>query len=514
MEATAERAVLSFRRGAEYGTFPWVSFYKRMTVGLCTHRFCPYGCALKLTEFNGGGLEVKLELKESLLRGTKFYVAHLVKVVSEFQPSSAGRLHTDGTTEADTAGLTAVRYTDKKDGCSILIDFGVPPNQNGNFLTAFSRLTGVHGLVGAVCTHGHQDHWSLASELPGLPVWVEPLTAEYLGRQEEISHRQAARDALDGKPFTAPRQLNIYQPSETFNVGQFRVRSIPVAHSVPNASMLLVEFPNGKRILHTGDFKFTGMTWRERIRLETRLREVGQMDIEVMYCDNLNAHVPGFTPEEDKVIRGIADIILRAPGRVIVAMFASNLERIKQIATIALDHYRPVYYAGSGMLFALELIQGERRLTAGGEPMDKTVVFATGCQAEEFAVLPRELLNGRPYLWLQEKDTVIFSSRAIPGNEEPVKELAQKVLGRGCLVYLQEGETEKFGLKVNERLKEAFVHVSGHGQAEDIKLALQLVRPKRVVPAVRTSPQIEAFRRIASEVGVEVWEPEENHIIL
>lgn len=381
----------------------------------------------------------------------------------------------------------------------------------GDFLPSQDSAAGV-------ITHGHFDHISLFGQVPPeIPFHMDDLAASFIRRQQDFYLCQLSREG--SLPFTLrqPRSEEVYEMGSAFEVGSFHIRSILVAHSIPNTSMLLIRTPSGKQILYTGDWKFNRMSCYSKLRLEKYLREIGQGGIDLMYCDNLYAHLPDFTPEEQNVVRGLAEIMASAHGRVIVALFASNLERLRTFAQGAQELGRPIYFLGGGMLFTKELLARDgQNFLAGGEPMNQTVIFTTSCQAEEGSVLYRELLAELPMgqIWIREGDTVVFSSRVIPGNERQVKELVSRLLHRGAEVFLHEGESTRLGLLSHERLREAFVHVSGHGSAEDIRLAMKLARPKRVIPAVRTSPQIEAFREIAAGLGLEVAEAPDNRIIV
>ncbi len=517
-----QRLTLQFVPGDRTrGPFSWVSHHAGLRVGLCYWEHCSVCQGREgLADFTGGPLEVQIELRPTRA-DTQFYLAHLVRVAPLVDQTTMPVLQfADGFSEVDCLGLTSICYLDKTTGESLLVDCGVPPGQNGPQAEAFRRLLAEPKLCGGIITHGHFDHISLFGQVPtAILMRMDALAAEFIRRQRDYSLRQASRDRVNHFPVRGPRPEEVYEPGSTFEVGSFSIQSIPVAHSIPNASMLLIRSPSGKRVLHASDWKFNGMSCYPKLRLEKRLREVGQEGIDLMYCDNLNAHLAGFTPEEQNAVRGLAEIMSSVKGRVIVALFASNLERLNALVQGAQELGRPIYFSGGGMLFAKELLSRERdnqNLLAGGEPMNQTLIFTTGCQAEEGSVLFRELLAELPLgqIWLHEGDTVVFSSRVIPGNEGRVRELVGRILRRGAEVVLHEGESARLGLPPHERLRETFVHVSGHGQAEDIRLALQLVRPKRVVPTVRTSPQIEAFCEIAKSLDIEVAEALDNRIVI
>lgn len=510
-----KRVTLEFRRGQPGLRFPFVSNYGGLVVGLCSNPQCSDNCRERLgPDFSGGLLEVDLEHRPPYgARLTEFYLAHFVNRIAPETLKPIFHFMGGGLAESDADGLTAMCYIDTRAGLSLLVDCGAPPDQISSYAETLNQLLATPGLSGLVITHGHTDHWNLCSGLQ-LPVFCEHLTALYIERQEEQSARQVEKEGGSAQTiFRRPTERRVFTTATPFEVGQFKICPIPTAHSIPDTSMFFIESPSGVRILHTGDFKFNGMNWRDKLLLELHLKKIGEQGVDIMYVDNLNAHNPGFTPEEGNAVRGVAEIIAHAQGRVVVTTFASNLERLGVLSRAALDFGRPILFTGNGMIFARELLfsRGED-LPVGGEPMEKTVIFTTGCQAEEWSVLYREILTGRPNLWLQRGDTVVFSSRVIPGNEAKVKDLVERLLRRGCEVVLHEGEIARLSLLPHERLREAFVHVSGHGQAEDVRLAVKLVRPKRVVPAVRISPQIEAFREIAESLGIEIVEAQDNRI--
>jgi ribonuclease J len=508
--AERERVILSFRRGKPGLKFAWVANHNGLVAGLCSN----YCCRDKIgADFTGGLLEVDLEHRPPYgARATALYLAHFVRQLAHEDAQFAQPAFFSGLSESDGTGLTAVCYVDEAAREALMVDCGLPPGQNGGKLETLRRLLTEPGLRGVAITHGHFDHWSLTSEVGDLPVFVGQLADDYINRQVERCLRQAGNGSPD-VPFSGPKIKRLYELDTPFEIGGFNLQPIPVTHSIPDAAMFFIKTPSGKRILHLGEAKFQGLDWASKLKLELRLEEIGRQGIDLMYVDNLNAHEAGFTSEETNAVRGVAEVIAHAKGRVIVAMFSSNLDRLGTLASTARDFGRPIFFEGAGMFSAHEIAFSRGYdLPTGGEPMDQSVIFVTGCQAEEWSALDREV-NGRPFLWLHGGDTVVLSSRAIPGNEAKVKNLVEKIVGRGCTVVLHEGEVAKLGLTPFDRLVEKFVHVSGHGSAEDIRLALKIVRPKRVVPSVYTSPQIEAFREIAANVGVPVTEAPDNRIV-
>lgn len=508
---------LRFWRGEPGRRFQHIGRHEGRTVGLCANRYCPHGCARTIDhEFNTAIVAVVLEHRGPTdERPTEFWLAHPVKIV-EIKPSptpTSTLVSASGLLETDNAGgLTAMCYTDGD--ASIIVDCGAPPGQNGNFNAALQRLLEAPNVAGVVITHAHLDHWGLLHLLGGrVPVYMEPLTREFMEQQQR---RQARRsDDQAAASIRTVERVAAYTAGSNFEVGPFLVRSIVAPHSIPNSSMLLIKTPSGKWVLHTGDFKLNGMDWKIRLQIEKALREIGQLGVDVMYCDNLHCHREGFTPEECHAVRGVAEVILQAPGSVFVALLASNLDRILELANFSLQVCgRPIYFKGAGMDFARRMLERGQVLPIGGQPPDKTVFFVTGCQGEESSTLCREAIDCQPDLRLRDSDTVVLSSSTIPGNEERTKNMIEHLLARGCRVVIHEGEIQKLGLQPNERLSEAFMHVSGHGYGGDVRRALELVRPKAAIPAIDEPLQRKAFDKIAADLGIQVLKPADNHVVL
>ena len=511
-----ETAELLFWRGESGRSFQHIGTYEGRRVGLCANRYCSRGCAKAINHgFETANVVVTLEHRgPTEKRPTEFWLAHPIEVVEiKPPPAQASTLvSAGGELETDASGLTAMCYTDGEN--SILVDCGAPPGQNGNFNAALQRLLQAPNVAGAVITHGHHDHCNLVHLFEGkVPIHVEPLTREFMEQQQR---RQARRnDDQAAASVRTVERVAAYTAGSSFEVGPFLVRSIVAPHSIPNSSMLLIKTPSGRLAFHAGEFKLNGMNWPIRLQVEKALREIGQLGVDVMYCDNLQCHREGFTPEECQAVRGVAEVILQAPGSVFVALFASNLDRLGELARFSLQECgRPIYFKGSSILFAKEFLERGQVLPVGGEPHDQTVFFVTGCQGEGNSTLCREVIDCQPELRLHDGDTVVLSSTAIPGNEERIKKMVERLLTRGCRVVIHEGEIQKLGLQPNERLREAFVHVGGHGYGGDVRRALELVRPKVAIPAIDEPLQRKAFDKIAADLGIQVLKPADNHVVL
>lgn len=503
------RTTLVFRKGKPGGSFVWVSHLNTRIVGLCRLANCPDCLATLSANFAGGQLEVIIsEERKSRRSSMMFYTAHLAREEYTDRPSVAAVVPDDHASfETDAPEVTAFVYTDKKTGQSIMIDCGAPPVMNREVASRIiQNLVAKYQVSGMVITHGHVDHWNhLPVDFTG-PVHMAPLTSSYF-------HRSANYQGI--RPMFAEE---IFSPEGVMEVGPFKLRDIPTPHSVPQTSTFLGTTSDGRTFLHQGDAKLCGIHWREEIIIRDRLAQIGGFGgVDVFHVDNLNCHRPGFTPEESEVCRSVSRIIAANTSRIIIGVFATNLKRIKAIAQTALDLGRRVEFAGSGMRFAKGLLEDDGMVFPSYyHSNNPTVVFTSGCQAEPESVLWREAegLGSPAQLKINEQDLVILSSHRIPGNEEGIANMVTKLAGgKGCKVILHEGEISSLGIN-SENVQEDFTHCSGHGHREDVKTAIELVKPRAVIPSVRRNPQMDALREICRELGVAVLEPEENHFVL
>jgi len=364
-----------------------------------------------------------------------------------------------------------------------------------------------HKVKNVCLSHAHFDHFNGLHVIkdPKTTVYMSPLAAHYV-------HREFERHGRGEVPF---RERIFVPKNERFTVkdhltiGPFKIVPLLVPHSISESSMLLIMNGNGRAALHQGDAKMRGMDWQEELLVRDRLAQIGQFGIvDVMHVDNLNCHRPGFTPEESGVCGSLGRIIETTKGRIIIGVFATNLRRIKAVSNMALRLYRDVEFVGSSMRFAKQLLEEEN----GRFPRRKKnspVVFTSGCQGEMDSVLWREAQGEGTPLDLGEGDTVIFSSHKIPGNERRITTTINNLLDKGCRVIVNTGEVR--GLHLNpDQVEEAFTHVSGHGQRGDVETALDLVRPRAVIPSIRRGPQIRAFQEICAQRNIKILEPDDN----
>lgn len=400
-------------------------------------------------------------------------------------------------------GLSAYLYIDA-DGTSILVDCGAPPEANGRTQEILRNLLTYPRCQGVVVTHPHYDHWSHLWMLSGLQVFMSRLVLQLIMKQDEFLRRDRLPSLLPaGNPF------QIFEPGTTFTVGTCTVTTLKVPHSVPDASVMLIRFPSGKVVLHATDFKFHGMTTATRRPLEEELRAAGALRIVHMTTDLFNAHVAGFTPPEEVAIAGIEEVTRGTSDRVLIASFSTNLARLTALRDVAYRLNRPVEFDGSSMRFMASWLPRSDCMSPSRER--PPVVFVTGCQGEPGSVLWKAVNHSQPRSIIGAGDTVIISARTI-GNEDRVRPVIQGLLTRGAQVVVHEGEISKLGIS-HPNLREACVHVSGHGAAGDLQLALRCVRPARVMPQPPLAPQLAAFRTIAEAASVSMMEPPADHIV-
>lgn len=492
-----ESVTLWFQPGDRREDFRWAATYRDRMVGLCNHPLCEI-CKVaereKLRGFRGGELEVQLTLhrRPSFWETREFYLGHLVSVLERRAVSI------DEGIEYDISRFNALLCT--VDRGAVLIDPG-SMGFNGDE-TPLQQLIANQRLVATLVTHGHLDHWNLVKATRG-PVYMSSLTHRLISR-----HASIQRDAELGRVLRRAQRMIPGEPILLEGNLPIEIETFPLSHSIPETMGLVIK-GRKKRIVHLGDFKFCGFQTKAKAELISILSEISKEKVDLLFLNIINAHIQGYTPIEESVIENLTNILVRAKGRVIIACFSTNLERIQRIIEIAQLLRRPVEFCGTGMKSSQETLGLK---TEEGEDFSKEVVFVTGCQAEENSVLWRIVERENPPLELRPaEDTLVFSSRCIPGNEESLNRLITNIRSQVERVIVNEGGIEQVGLK-DLGIEEALVHVSGHEYAEGLGLALKILQPKKVLPYPQTSPQIEAFREIAESLGVEILDEKERKI--
>ncbi len=346
-------------------------------------------------------------------------------------------------------------------------------------------------VVGIVITHGHEDH---VGALPYLlreinaPIYATPLTCGLIEAKLE-SH-----SALDPV-------LHTVRPGDAVDLGPFRVEFFSANHSIPDNVGLAIQTPLGL-VVHSGDFKFDYTPVHGQPADFATLAAFGARGVLALLSDSTNAETPGFTPSERSVEPTFDEVFRQAPGRIIVATFASLMSRIQQVVDCAARWDRRIAFAGRSMVESVDIARelGYLRIPEGTEidlaqvdqmPAHKVVVMATGSQGEPESALARMAAGRYKLLRIEAGDTVVHSAQIIPGNEETAHRTINKLLQRGAEVVY--GEV-------------ASVHVSGHASQEEQKLLMSLLKPKYFVPIHGELRMLHAHARTAQRVGI----PAEN----
>jgi ribonuclease J len=345
---------------------------------------------------------------------------------------------------------------------------------------------------GFVLTHGHEDHiGALPHVLKQLavPIWATRLTLGLIRRK------------LHEHGLWADTDWHLAEDGERVRVGtQFEVEFVPVNHSVPDSCAFVIRTPLGN-VVHTGDFKIDQTPVDGRVADLGAIARAGAEGVLALVTDSTNVDKPGFVPSESVVGEALDDAFERAPGRVIVTTFASNISRVQQVMDISRRHGRKVALAGRSMLGNVEVARELGYLTVGDETLirlddlgqhaDREVtLITTGSQGEPLAALSRMAMGDHRQVKVREGDTVIMSSTAIPGNED--------------LVWRVINNLFRLGANVIHTPLYPRIHVSGHGNQEELKLMANLARPQYIIPVHGEHRHQELWRRMGEEMGYPV----------
>ena len=360
------------------------------------------------------------------------------------------------------------------------IDFIIPDFEN--YLK--DKKDRVRGII---FTHGHEDHIGAIQHL--LAEVNAPMYATRLTRG--LIEVKLNRYGLTGKA-----NLNTINAGDKIQLGAFSVEFFHVSHSIPDAVGLGIDTPEGL-IVHTGDYKFDQTPVDNWPTDYAKLADFADRGVLALLSDSTNAAEPGWTKSERTIDVGLDKVFEEAEGRILVATFASLISRMQQVANAAKRHGRKIAFTGRSMVdnmnMARELgyVDFPERLVISLEkslslPNNQVVLMCTGSQGEPRSIMGR-LANGTNRKFdVREGDTIVLSSQAIPGNEESVYQTINKLFRRGANV-------------IYESL--ADVHVSGHAGQEEIKLLLNLVRPKYVIPLHGELRMLKQQAKIAEEMG-------------
>ena len=349
-------------------------------------------------------------------------------------------------------------------------------------------------VTGFVITHGHEDH---IGALPyvlreiNVPIYATKLTVGLI--DNKLKEHNLLR--------TTKRK--VIKHGQSINLGCFRIEFIKTNHSIQDASALAIYSPAGI-VIHTGDFKvdYTPV-FGDAIDLQ-RFAEIGKKGVLALMCDSTNAERKGFTMSERTVGKTFDNIFAEHKNtRIIIATFASNVDRVQQIINSAYKYGRKVAVEGRSMVNVIGTAAELGYLQIPDKtlididqiknyPDDKVVLITTGSQGESMAALSRMAANIHKKVTIKPNDTIIFSSNPIPGNEKAVSRVINELSRKGADVIFQDA------------------HVSGHACQEEIKLIYSLVKPKYSIPVHGEYRHLKAQAQIASDLGI----PKENIFIL
>jgi ribonuclease J len=382
------------------------------------------------------------------------------------------------------------------DGRIVVVDVGLrfpTPEMVGidlvlpDFSYLIERARDIEAIV---ITHGHEDHlgalpWvlrELGEDLP--PVYGGALTlAMARAKLDEHKLRDVELEELDS--------------GETVELGPFALELVHMTHSIPDSSAVALGTSLGT-VLITGDYKFDQTPVDGPPADVSRLAELGREGVLLLCGDSTNVDRPGFSPSESVVGPHLKEVFARCEGRIIVTSFASNIHRVQQVVDAANALDRKVVLAGRSMrknvgigrsLGHIDIDEGQlvglRELE--DFPDERIVIISTGSQGEPLSALRRMAYRDHPQVELQSGDTVVFSATPIPGNERAVNETIDRLYHIGCEVITP---------------RDAPVHASGHGYAEEVKLMLNLVKPRYVMPFHGDFKRLRMHTKLAEAVGV------------
>jgi ribonuclease J len=339
-----------------------------------------------------------------------------------------------------------------------------------------------------VLTHGHEDHIGampfLLKEL-NLPVFGTSFTIELL--KEKLREHNLLQNA----------QLQKVRPGEVSEFGPFKVEYIRVNHSIPEGVGLAIDTPEGI-LVHSGDFRMDQTPVDGRATDLLRFAHYGEKGVLALFSDSTNVEKQGFTLSEREVARTLEGLMESSGGRVIVAVFASNITRIQQVVHLASRFHRKIHFSGKSMRTNVRIAKEEGLLSVPSDleieehevdrvPDDQVVMITTGSQGEPMSSLTRMAEDRHKGIKIRKGDMVILSSRFIPGNERAITAIINNLYRMGAEV-------------VYERVSD--IHSSGHAYQEELKLMLHLVKPKYFIPVHGEYRHLVKHAQLAGETGM------------
>ena len=339
---------------------------------------------------------------------------------------------------------------------------------------------------GIILTHGHEDHigalpWIL-SEL-NVPVWGTEFTLAYV------------EDKLDEHELLDQSQLREMKAGERFTLGPFTIHPIQVTHSLVDCVAIAVHTPLGV-VIHTGDFKVDPTPTDTRLFDLHAFAEYGKEGVLALLQDSTNVERKGYTPSERAVRRKFDEVFARTQRRLFISCFSSSIHRIKLAVDLAWEHGRKVAFIGRSMNSSAEIAEDlgyieipEGLLIHPGEMKnfapEKVCVLISGTQGEPMSALSRAAVDNHKHAKIEKGDTVVLSSRIIPGNEKTIYRMIDHLFRREAHVIYDDGSSPP-------------VHVSGHASQEELKLIINLVKPRYFIPVHGEYRQLKLHAELAA----------------
>ena len=351
-------------------------------------------------------------------------------------------------------------------------------------------------IRGIIITHGHYDHIGAIphsmARLGNPPIYTAALTRGIIMKRQE--------DFPD-----APKlDIHLIKKTDKIKLGCFNIEFFHVNHTIPDGVGLVIDTPVG-RIVHTGDFKFDHSPIGDEPANISRITEIASKGVLALMSDSTCAEKPGHSISEKEIQDNLELIFNEAPGRIIIATFASLISRIQEVVTLAEKSDRKIVIEGYSMKANVEIAQqlGYLKIEKGtiipakkaaDYPPQKIIILCTGAQGEGNAVLMRIVNKEHKYIRVQRGDAIIFSSSVVPGNERSVQNLKDTFWRQGARVY---------------HYKMMGIHAGGHAQEEELKIMINLMRPKFFIPIHGNYYMLKLHGEIAESVGI----PPQNVIV-
>lgn len=343
-------------------------------------------------------------------------------------------------------------------------------------------------VAGIVITHAHEDH------IGALPYLLKEINAPVFGTPFTLGN---IRHKLEAHNLLSSTSLYEIFPREKLKIGVFELEFIRVSHSVIDGIGIAIRTPVGL-IVHTGDFKISRTAHESMMTDVNKFAQCGEEGVLALLSDSTNVEREGYTKSAQEIGNTLAQIMTKCKGRVIIALFASNIGRIQQIVKIVEERGGKVIFNGRSIETSVDIAKELGYLDIpeglvvnidqiGNFPDDKIVMITTGSQGEPMSALARMASGSHKQIRIREGDTVILSSKFIPGNEKAIGKIINDLYRRGADVIYE---------KISD------IHISGHAFQEELKLMINLVKPKYFIPIHGEYRHLVLHARLAEEVGI------------